>query len=97
MKTTRQQLEKRILTLTDMWYRLIGPVHHKDRDCHFDIVERWSYGDKPLYKIIHYGYLVGDYFSEQYPTYELAAKDLVEFLERIIKEEARAQEEDQDR
>ena len=97
MKTTRQQLEKRILTLTDMWYRLIGPVHHKDRDCHFDIVERWSYGDHPIYKVVHDGYLADEYYSEDYPTYELAAHDLISFLERIIADECRAQEEDPDR
>jgi len=42
-----------ILYLTGIWYDLIRKEHHKDRDCHFAVVKRWSYGNRPTYHIEH--------------------------------------------
>ena len=45
--------------LTEEWMKLIGSEHHKDCDCHFEIVETWSYGDEPTYRVNHDGYIAG--------------------------------------
>lgn len=60
-------LEERITKLTGLRYRLIGPIHHKDKDCHFSIRKHWSYGGPPVYEIDHYGYL--DNSLDGFPTF----------------------------
>jgi len=74
-----------ITKLTEEWYRLIGPEHHKDRDCHWYIETKWSYGQTPTYTIQHYGYILDD-ISETWGSYDLALNRLKEILEREIKE-----------
>lgn len=74
-----------ITKLTAEWYNLIGPDHHKDRDCHWYIETKWSYGERQYYLVEHYGYIV-DEISEKYSTYEEALKALKSILEREIKE-----------
>lgn len=49
-------MEDEITALTEEWYHLIGKDHHKDRDCHWMIEERWSYGYPPVWAVIHHGY-----------------------------------------
>ena len=86
---------KEITTLTDEWYRLIGGGHHKDRDCHWYIETKWSYGYKPEYTIRHYGYIL-DEIEELWDTYELALNRLKEILEEKIKEEKELQQNDKE-
>ena len=50
-------MKKEILRLTKLWYQYVGMDHHKDRDCHWSIEERFSYGDEPTYEVYHFGYI----------------------------------------
>lgn len=81
-----QDVEKRLLKLTQFWYDYVGCDHHKDRDCHFYIKKVWSYGKQPVYCIEHYGYMTELENNELYETYEEALKALVDWLEDKIKE-----------
>jgi hypothetical protein len=77
----------RITKLTEEWYRLIGSDHHKDRDCHFYIETKWSYGDPPKYSVLHNGYILHDFDGEEYETYEEALDGLISFLSKAIDDE----------
>jgi hypothetical protein len=74
-----------ITELTEDWYKLIGPDHHKDRDCHWYIETKWSYGQSPTYCIHHYGYIL-DEINETWSSYELAMSRLKEILTEEIKQ-----------
>ena len=80
-----KELVDDITKLTNEWYTLIGPEHHKDRDCHWYIETKWSYGQSPLYTIQHFGYIL-DGIEETWLTYELALERLKEILTREIEE-----------
>lgn len=54
------KLIEEITKLTNEWYCLIGKDHHKDRDCHWYIETKWSYGNPPIYEVQHYGYIRDD-------------------------------------
>jgi hypothetical protein len=82
---------KTITQLTDEWYKLIGKDHHKDRDCHFYINTVWSYGQDPVYRVEHYGYLV-DEIQEDFHSYDEAISFLEKKLKEIIKQEEYSQE-----
>ncbi len=77
-------LIKEITDLTQQWYTLIGPDHHKDRDCHWYIETKWSYGGLPEHRIVHHGYIIGK-IEETWQTYELALLRLKELLKIEIK------------
>lgn len=79
MKTIIEEITE----LTDEWYFLIGKDHHKDRDCHWYIETKWSYGEPPKYIIQHYGYIL-DEIQETWKTYELALERLKEILTEEI-------------
>jgi hypothetical protein len=81
MKTIIEEITE----LTDEWYFLIGKDHHKDRDCHWYIETKWSYGEPPKYIIQHYGYIL-DEIQETWKTYELALERLKEILTEEIKQ-----------
>lgn len=80
------ELIKEITKLTDEWYQLIGPDHHKDRDCHWYIETKWSYGQSPVYIIRHHGYIL-DEIEEIWTTYELALERLKQILLKSIEQE----------
>ena len=86
-----EKIIEEITKLTDEWYNLIGPRHHKDRCCHWYIETKWSYGNSPTYTIHHYGYIL-DEINENWSTYDMALKRLKEILEQNIKEEKEWQE-----
>ena len=81
-----------ITELTDVWYKLIGPDHHKDRDCHWYIETKWSYGYPPKYSIQHWGYILDD-IVEECNSYDEALLKLKEILIEKIEEEKRLQRE----
>ena len=81
-----KQIIDDITKLTDEWYCLIGNDHHKDRDCHWYIETKWSYGNSPVYIVSHYGYIITDEINEPCSTYEDALKTLKKILEREIQE-----------
>jgi hypothetical protein len=82
---------KTITQLADEWYKLIGKDHHKDRDCHFYINTVWSYGQGPVYRVEHYGYIV-DEIEVDFHSYDEATAFLEKKLKEIIKKEMCAQE-----
>jgi hypothetical protein len=77
-------IEQEITKLTQEWYDLIGGEHHKDRDCHWYIETKWSYGYEPVYSIIHHGY-VYDRIEEECDSYEHALNRLREIITDAIK------------
>lgn len=54
--------------------------HHKDKDCHFSIEKRWSYGKANGYTPMHYGY-VHHFHGPTFPTYEEAEHWMIKKLE----------------
>lgn len=74
-----------VTKLTADWYKLIGPDHHKDRDCHWYIETKWSYGESPKYIAQHYGYIL-DRIEEEFETYDKAVEFLKETLIKEIEE-----------
>ena len=69
---------------------LAGDVH-KDRDCHWQIVERWSYGKHLGWFVEHDGYcyesLEAGYGEDgPHPTREAAAACMAEHLRAAIAE-----------
>jgi len=79
-----------ITNLTDQWYRLIGPDHHKDRDCHWYIETKWSYGEPPKYYVQHFGYILDDIVIPC-TSYEKALDALKKLLQESIKKEQQFQ------
>jgi len=80
-----ETLIKEITDLTQQWYTLIGPDHHKDRDCHWYIETKWSYGQSPKYNVQHDGYILRD-IIEECECYNQALARLKELLTKEIKE-----------
>jgi DNA-binding ferritin-like protein (Dps family) len=71
--------------LLELWYELIGGDHHKDRDCHFYIKKNFSTYKKSKWRLLHYGYILGD-VKECFDTYEEAEKELQNLLAEKIQE-----------
>jgi len=82
----REQQIQEVTKLTEDWYHLIGKDHHKDKDCHWYIETKWSYGLSPTYIVRHYGYIL-DEVDEEFETYEEALNFLKDFLIKSIEEE----------
>ena len=82
-----------ITKLSDEWYHLIGKDHHKDRDCHWYIETKWSYGQPPKCNVQHWGYILGD-IVEEFASYGEALIGLKNILIEKIEEEKKSQEED---
>lgn len=74
-----------ITNLTDEWYSLIGKDHHKDRDCHWYIETKWSYGYPPTYTVHHHGYII-DEIEEECDSYNNALLKLKEILTEEIEQ-----------
>lgn len=74
-----------ITKLTEEWYDLIGGDHHKDRDCHWYIETKWSYGNPPTYMVQHWGYII-DYIEEVCESYDSALIKLRDILLQEIQE-----------
>lgn len=49
--------KRKITELSADYYSLISGEHHKDRDCHWSIETKWSYGNEPRYIVTHNGYV----------------------------------------
>jgi hypothetical protein len=78
-------IEQEITKLTQEWYSLMGDDHHKDRDCHWYIETKWSYGQNPTHCVIHHGY-VYKRIEENWSSYDGALNRLREILVDAIKE-----------
>jgi len=79
-------MNKEIIKLTDLWYRIVSLDHHKDRDCHFYINTVYSYGNKPKFRIGHFGY-VGKEFEADFETYEQAEEGMIREINELLAEE----------
>lgn len=79
---SNETLIEEITKLGDEWYRAIGPSHHKDRDFHWYVTTKWSYGEPPKYFVQHFGYILDD-INEGFDSYEEA---LVELKKRLTEE-----------
>lgn len=77
-------LEEEITVLTDKWYKYVNLDHHKDKDCHWYIEKRWSYGDEPYYQAFHHGYIADDWSSPKCGTAELAQTILRDKLKNEV-------------
>jgi hypothetical protein len=84
-----------ITKLSDEWYHLIGKDHHKDRDCHWYIETRWSYGYEPKFVVLHHGYIL-DRIEEEYDTYEEALNMLKTLLSESVEREKDEQQQEED-
>ena len=68
-----------ITKLTDDWRSLTAKDHCKDRDFHWYIETKWSYGQPPKYSVQHWGYILGD-IVEEFASYDEALLKLKEIL-----------------
>ena len=82
-----------ITRLTDEWRSLTAKDHCKDRDFHWYMETKWSYGYPPKYSVHHWGYILGD-IVEEFDSYEEALVGLKNILIEKIEEEKKCQEED---
>lgn len=82
-----------ITRLTDEWRSLTAKDHCKDRDFHWYVETKWSYGYPPKYSIQHWGYILGD-IVEEFDSYEEALVGLKNILIEKIEEEKKYQEGD---
>jgi hypothetical protein len=76
-------ITQKLQHLSDLWGRcLVG--HHKDRDCHHYICEKYTFGAL-VYEVQHYGY-ISDTTEKIFYTKEAAQLFLVELLTEQIKD-----------
>ena len=79
-------LEEEITVLTEKYYKYVSLDHHKDRDCHFWIEKKWSYGNPPTYSAHHFGYVGSDLNTKDFDEEEDAMMWLADNLRRKIKQ-----------
>jgi hypothetical protein len=84
-------IEAELAALVARYDELIHGDVHKDCDCHWQVGERWSYGEPAGWFIEHHGYvyeLRGSEYGEQGPfrTREQALRALSEQLRMAIAE-----------
>lgn len=77
-------VQKEIDKLSEEWYELISGNHHKDKDCHWYIETRWSYGEQPEFRVLHNGYVTDD-IEIACDSYETALLELRTIIKRAIK------------
>ena len=75
-----------IKELTALWYSLLID-HHKDRDCHFFVTNKFSYDGEEKWYAFHEGYIAGDWYSEYFNTKEETYKYLLKKLANQCREE----------
>lgn len=87
------QRQDKIHSLTAEWCNLVASDHHKDRDMHFHIDIKYSYGSVPVYVVSHEGYIEGR-FSATFSTLEEAEEYLIKRLSIMVDIAKIAQEEE---
>ena len=65
-----------IVRLTRLWYEAVSRDYHKDRDCHWYITTKYSYGEQPTFAGSHPGYIGPRWVGEERTTYAEALADL---------------------
>jgi hypothetical protein len=79
-------ISDKIVDLTSKWYRYIGPMHHKDKDCHWNIDVSYSYGQPPVYAAYIHGYLFSDQ-REDRDNFKQAEMDLLLMVREAVQTE----------
>ena len=79
-------IQKDIVKLSEEWHDLISGDHHKDKDCHWYIETRWSYGEQPEFKVLHHGYVTDD-IEIACDSYDAALMELRTIIKRAIERE----------
>jgi hypothetical protein len=89
MKTKMNQTKKdQIVELSQKWYEYVSQDHHKDRDCHWYVEMDFAYGNEPIFRACHYGYIAHDLkVKPDRKTYEEAENDLLELIKSAIEGE----------
>jgi hypothetical protein len=90
-----ENIAQEITKLTEEWRSLTGKDHCKDRDFHWYVETKWSYGQPPKYNVQHWGYILGD-IAEECDSYDEALKTLKDILTEKIEEEKKSQEENEE-
>lgn len=70
------ELSSEITRLSAIWYEYVGLDHHKDRDCHWIVETRFSYGEGPNFQAAHYGYILHDWNAPVRNTLNAALCDV---------------------
>lgn len=79
METIQNYVE--VDRLTHLFNNVVCTGHHKDRDCHWYINKVWSYGEKPFYRVEHYGYIYKELDDNNtFDTYEKAEQYMIDQL-----------------
>ena len=83
--------EAELTKLAAEYYEAVQGDVHKDRDCHWQIVERWSYGEHAGWFVDHNGYVYdmpGSEYGEDgpHPSREAAMRRLAEHLRAAIED-----------
>jgi len=73
-----------ISKLMALWYLTISLEHHQDKDCHFTIETRFSYGGQVRYILSHHS-SVDKGIEEEFWSYEFAEQALIQLLNRLIR------------
>lgn len=86
MKTLKESVtsESEITRLANTYRELMCVYNRKGRDCHWEITQRWSYGEEPKWFILHDGYICA---AENFNSYQSALAGLKDYLEEAIKRE----------
>ena len=87
-----ENIVEEITKLTEEWRSLTGKGHCKDRDFHWYVETKWSYGQPPTYSVQHWGYILGD-IVEECDSYDEALLKLKEILIETTEKEKTFDEE----
>jgi hypothetical protein len=88
-----ENLIEEITKLTVEWRSLSGKGHCKDKDFHWYIETKWSYGQPPKYSVQHHGYILHDFEEIECSSYEEALTVLRDTLKEKIEDERKFIEE----
>ena len=90
-----EDLDNSIHQLASEYQSLVASDHHKDRDCHWSITRRWSYGEDDGWIVRHDGYCYEkvEVFCE---SYREAQETLIDHLNLAITEFNELQQELED-
>jgi hypothetical protein len=91
-----ENIIEEITKLTDEWRSLSAKGHCKDRDFHWYIETKWSYGQPPKYIVQHHGYILHDFEEIECSSYEEASIVLRDTLKEKIEEEKKLQKENEE-
>jgi hypothetical protein len=86
-------IESKIQKLAAEYHKLIGPEHHKDRDCHWHIDVTWSYGAPARFIVRHKGYLYTE-LEKECDTYSEALETLRDEIKEAIDLETISQQQE---